>query len=724
MRIVASRGSMDLGESDGGLPPDSLVEDDRRRSSPTPSASPALADGDRVGIAVAPCSPFSVTTRLMEESAALARRLGLQLHTHLAETVEEDAYCRELFGCTPVEYLERVGWLAERRLVRALRPPLGRRRRRRSAAHGVGVAHCPTSNLRLGAGVAPVRDLLDAGVRVGLGVDGTASNERGDLFVEVKQALLVARGRGGPGAMTARDALRLGDARRRRRCCAATTSARSSRASAPTSRSGAPTASSSAAPTTSSRTSSSAARTASTGCSSAASDVVRGGALVRADEQEIAREHRKEAAEAMADDRLDPRARHRARPAGRGRARRAVRARTASLVGAGVTDDDGRIARARRVERRHLPDRLPPAVAVLQARRARGRARRGPLPRPAADLVVRVRELPRQLTRRASSRSCSRDARASSSGSRRWRTRSAAPARWRSSCPTTRRRSVLDAHPAIGAQGDLRRAPPPSRAATTTRTCSPSSHELNAALRGEVRLPLRRLRQPPARGARSCRSCASASSARRERGARDRASTSSSRSRSTDGSRPSALRLLVGLGQPPLPLAARDRRDRVDRRVLLLHRARQPPRAARGPATTRERGVGGEAWEIHGGGFYRVEKFRVAPDRLPEPLHWFKWEAYTTWLSGFALFVVVYYAHATTYLIDPSRRRPRGVAGDRDLDRRARARVARLRRALPRRSASDEGAARRARLRVHLRVRVGGVASSSRRGRRTSRSAR
>ena len=135
----------------------------------------------------------------MEESAALARRLGLVLHTHLAETLEEDAYCRELYGCSPVEYLERVGWLAERRLVRALRPPLGPAEVERFAARDVGVAHCPTSNLRLGAGVAPVRELLDAGARVGLGVDGSASNERGDLFLEVKQALLVARGRGGGG---------------------------------------------------------------------------------------------------------------------------------------------------------------------------------------------------------------------------------------------------------------------------------------------------------------------------------------------------------------------------------------------------------------------------------------------------------------------------------------------------------------------------------------------
>jgi 8-oxoguanine deaminase len=208
VRIVASRGSMDLGASDGGLPPDSLVESIDDILADTERLA-ALADGDRVGIVVAPCSPFSVTSRLMEESAALARRLGLQLHTHLAETVEEHAYCLELFGCTPVEYLERVGWVAEdvwcAHCVHLSGDDVAT-----FGSAGVGVAHCPTSNLRLGAGVAPVRDLLDAGVRVGLGVDGTASNERGDLFLEVKQALLVARGRGGGEALTARDALRLG----------------------------------------------------------------------------------------------------------------------------------------------------------------------------------------------------------------------------------------------------------------------------------------------------------------------------------------------------------------------------------------------------------------------------------------------------------------------------------------------------------------------------------
>jgi cytosine/adenosine deaminase-related metal-dependent hydrolase len=211
VRIVASRGSMDLGESDGGLPPDGLVEDADDVLAETERLHDALHEpggGARVQIAVAPCSPFSVTGRLMEESAALARRLGLPLHTHLAETVEEEEYCRGLHGCTPVEYLERLDWLADD-VWCAHCVHLSAADVARFAATGTGVAHCPTSNLRLGAGVAPVRELLDARVRVGLGVDGSASNERSDLSLEVKQALLVARGRGGAVAMTARDALRL-----------------------------------------------------------------------------------------------------------------------------------------------------------------------------------------------------------------------------------------------------------------------------------------------------------------------------------------------------------------------------------------------------------------------------------------------------------------------------------------------------------------------------------
>jgi len=204
VRLVFGRGSMDLGQSHGGLPPDSLVEDLDTILVQTEQLARA-----GVEVAVAPCSPFSVTKELMRESAQLARRLGVPLHTHLAETVEEEAYCRELYGCTPVEYLEELGWLADD-VWCAHCVHLSESEIQTFADTGTGVAHCPTSNLRLGAGVAPVRKLVDAGARVGLGVDGSASNERSDLFFEVKQALLVARGRGGPAALTVRDALRLG----------------------------------------------------------------------------------------------------------------------------------------------------------------------------------------------------------------------------------------------------------------------------------------------------------------------------------------------------------------------------------------------------------------------------------------------------------------------------------------------------------------------------------
>ncbi|MBA3367027.1 MAG: 8-oxoguanine deaminase [Actinobacteria bacterium] len=210
VRLVASRGSMDLGRSEGGLPPDELVEDldtilaDSERIAALHEPGP----GARLQIAIAPCSPFSVTRRLMTESAKLARRLGLLLHTHLAETVEEDEYCRELYGCRPVEYLDELGWL-EQDVWCAHCVHLSPSDIAAFAATGTGVAHCPSSNLRLGAGIAPVRAMLDSGVRVGLGVDGSASNERGDLIAEARQALLVARGRDGPAAMTVRDAVRL-----------------------------------------------------------------------------------------------------------------------------------------------------------------------------------------------------------------------------------------------------------------------------------------------------------------------------------------------------------------------------------------------------------------------------------------------------------------------------------------------------------------------------------
>ncbi|MGH3079341.1 MAG: 8-oxoguanine deaminase [Gaiellaceae bacterium] len=212
VRIVAARGSMDLGRSSGGLPPDELVEEPDAVLADTERLAKELHEpgpGARVQIAVAPCSPFSVTRRLMQESAELARRLDLPLHTHLAETLEESAYCMELYGCTPVEYLTDVGWIGAdvwcAHCVHLSADDVAD-----FASSGTGVAHCPTSNLRLGAGIAPAWELVEAGARVGLGVDGSASNERSDLLFEVKQALLLARIRGGPAALTARQALRLG----------------------------------------------------------------------------------------------------------------------------------------------------------------------------------------------------------------------------------------------------------------------------------------------------------------------------------------------------------------------------------------------------------------------------------------------------------------------------------------------------------------------------------
>jgi cytosine/adenosine deaminase-related metal-dependent hydrolase len=201
--LVVGRGSMDLGESKGGLPPDSLVED---RDTILAETEALIERG--VEVAVSPCSPFSVTKELMVESAALARTHGVPLHTHLAETVEEEAYCRKLYGVTPVEYLQEVGWIADdvwcAHCVHLSDDDVGL-----FGERGVGVAHCPTSNMRLGAGVAKVRELVDAEAPVGLGVDGSASNERSDLSFEVKQALLAARGRHGPTAMTTREALTL-----------------------------------------------------------------------------------------------------------------------------------------------------------------------------------------------------------------------------------------------------------------------------------------------------------------------------------------------------------------------------------------------------------------------------------------------------------------------------------------------------------------------------------
>jgi cytosine/adenosine deaminase-related metal-dependent hydrolase len=161
-----------------------------------------------VRVALAPCSPFSVTRGLMADAAELARRRGVRLHTHLAETVDEEQFCLERFGVRPVEYLDDLGWLGDDVWL-AHCVHLSDDEVARFGATGTGVAHCPSSNARLGAGIAPVAALVQAGAPVGLGVDGAASNEAGELAGEARQALLFGRLRGGPQALTVRDALAL-----------------------------------------------------------------------------------------------------------------------------------------------------------------------------------------------------------------------------------------------------------------------------------------------------------------------------------------------------------------------------------------------------------------------------------------------------------------------------------------------------------------------------------
>jgi cytosine/adenosine deaminase-related metal-dependent hydrolase len=214
VRFHPCRGSMDLGQSAGGLPPDEIVEDTDAALAATEDAVRRFHDpspGAMIRVAAGPCSPFSVTPRLMRESADLARKLGVRMHTHLAETREEDAYCRQALGRTPAEYAEDLGWLGpDVWLAHCVH--LDDDAVRRFASTGTSVAHCPTSNARLGAGIAPVRRLLDAGAGVGLGVDGAASSEGTSLAGELRQALLAARVRdaSGPAALTARQALWVG----------------------------------------------------------------------------------------------------------------------------------------------------------------------------------------------------------------------------------------------------------------------------------------------------------------------------------------------------------------------------------------------------------------------------------------------------------------------------------------------------------------------------------
>ncbi len=210
IRFHPCRGSMDLGASGGGLPPDSIVQDTDVILAQTEEAVRRYHDpapGSMLRVAIAPCSPFSVTMRLMREAAALARRLGVRLHTHIAETVDEEEYCQKTYNRRPLDLLDDLGWLG---------PDVWLAHCVHVRDHGVAqiarsntsVAWCPTSNLRLGSGIAPVRALLDAGAHVGLGVDGSASNDGGHVLAEARMGMLAARA-GGVRAMSAREALRV-----------------------------------------------------------------------------------------------------------------------------------------------------------------------------------------------------------------------------------------------------------------------------------------------------------------------------------------------------------------------------------------------------------------------------------------------------------------------------------------------------------------------------------
>ena len=222
LRLHASRGSMSLGESKGGLPPDSVVEqedfilkDSQRLIEQYHDPNP----GAMTRIVLAPCSPFSVTPDLMRQSTSLAREYGVQLHTHLAETQDEEAFCLETFGLRPVALMESLDWIGED-VWFAHSVHVNDEEIDLYAQTGCGVAHCPTSNMRLASGIAPIVQMLQAGVKVGLGVDGSASNDGSHLLEEVRQAMLVARvraalqgaslsGEASPPLMTARQALEI-----------------------------------------------------------------------------------------------------------------------------------------------------------------------------------------------------------------------------------------------------------------------------------------------------------------------------------------------------------------------------------------------------------------------------------------------------------------------------------------------------------------------------------
>ena len=211
LRFHPTRGAMSIGESKGGLPPDSLVEAEAAILKDCIRVSDAFhdpADGAMVRVGVAPCSPFSVSRDLMRDAAILARDKAVMLHTHLAETDEDIAYSKAQFGCRPGQYAEELGWVGDD-VWHAHCVKLDSTEIDLFAHTRTGVAHCPCSNCRLGSGIAPVRQMRDAGVKVGLGVDGSASNDLGNLMDEARQMMLLQRVAQGADKMSAREALRI-----------------------------------------------------------------------------------------------------------------------------------------------------------------------------------------------------------------------------------------------------------------------------------------------------------------------------------------------------------------------------------------------------------------------------------------------------------------------------------------------------------------------------------
>ena len=211
MRFHPTRGAMSIGESDGGLPPDMLVEDEAdilNDSIRVVDRFHDASEGAMIRVGLAPCSPFSVSRELMRDAALLARDKGVMLHTHLAENDEDIAYSLEKFGCRPGQYAEDLGWVGKD-VWHAHCVKLDKNEIDLFARTRTGVAHCPCSNCRLGSGIAPVRAMRDAGAKVGLGVDGSASNDAGNLVLEARQSMLLQRVQNGADAMSAREALEI-----------------------------------------------------------------------------------------------------------------------------------------------------------------------------------------------------------------------------------------------------------------------------------------------------------------------------------------------------------------------------------------------------------------------------------------------------------------------------------------------------------------------------------